>query len=117
MTPVVPGRDSFLQEQLIVLDSIYNLIRTAEPLCTSIGGKFNTVGYVTAPSVLLPILSQDKKVTLELEVVPDNAHMTYSIIKGQEFMHDLQIDTKISTHEIIWEGTHKPKYDKPQTLV
>ena len=27
---------------------------------------------------------------------------------GQDTMHDLQIDTKISTHEIIWEDTHRP---------
>ena len=57
---------------------------------------------------MLPVLSQDKTVTLELEVVPDEAHMTYSIIMGQDTMHDLQIDTKISTHEIIWEDTHRP---------
>ena len=47
---------------------------------TSVGGKFNTIGYVTVPSVMLPVLSQDKTVTLEVEVVPDEAHMTYSII-------------------------------------
>ena len=43
---------------------------------------------------------------MELEVVPDKAHMTYSIIMGQDIMHDL--DTKISTQEIIWEDTHRP---------
>ena len=75
---------------------------------TSVGGKFNTIGYVTVPSVMLPVLSQDKTVTLELEVVPDKANMIYSIIMGQDTMHDLQIDTKISTHEIIWEDTHRP---------
>ena len=56
---------------------------------------------------MLSVLSQDKTVTLELEVVPDEAHMTYSIIMGQDTIHDLQIDTKISTHEIIWEDTHR----------
>ena len=41
--------------------------------------------------------------------MPDKAHiMTYSIIMGQETMHDLQNDAKISTHEIIWEDTHRP---------
>ena len=75
---------------------------------TSVGGKFNTIGYVTVPSVILPVLSQTDTVTLELEVVPDEAHMTYSIIMGQDTMHDLHIDTKISTHDIIWGDTHKP---------
>jgi len=75
---------------------------------TSVGGKFNTIGYVTVPSIVLPVLSQDKTVTLELEMVPDKAHMTYGIIMGQDAIHDLQIDTKISTHEIIWEDTHRP---------
>ena len=37
----------------------------------------------------------------ELEVVPDEAHMTYSIVMGQETMHGLQIDNKISKHDII----------------
>ena len=44
---------------------------------------------------MLPVLSQDKTVSLELEVVLDEAHITYSIVMGQETMHDLQIDTKI----------------------
>ena len=35
-------------------------------------------------------------------------HMVYSIIMGHETMHDLQIGTKISTHEIIWKDTHRP---------
>ena len=56
---------------------------------TSVSGKFDMIGYVTAPSVMLPVLSQDKKVTFELEVVPDKAHMTYSMTMGQETMHDL----------------------------
>ena len=72
---------------------------------TSVDGKFNTIEYVTVSSVMLPVLTQNKKVTLELEVVP---HLIYSIIIGQETMHYHQIDTKISTHEIIWEGTHRP---------
>ena len=41
---------------------------------TSVGGKFNTTGYVTVASVMLPVLSQDMKITMELEVVPDKAH-------------------------------------------
>ena len=57
---------------------------------------------------MFPALSQDKTVTLDLEVVPDKAHMTYSIIMGQNTMHELNIDTKISTHEIIWGDTHRP---------
>ena len=40
--------------------------------------------------------------------VPDEAHMTYGIIMGQETMHTLKIDTKISTHGVIWEDTHRP---------
>ena len=55
---------------------------------------------------MLPVLPQDKKITFELEVLPDESHLTYSIIMGQETMHDLQIDTKISTHEIIGKDTH-----------
>ena len=66
------------------------------------------IGYVTVPSVMLSVLSQNKTATLELEVVPDKVCMTYSIIIGQDTMHDLQIDTKISTHEIVWGDTHKP---------
>ena len=57
---------------------------------------------------MLPALSQDKTVTLDLEVVLEEAHMTYGIIMGQDTIHDLQIDTKISTHEIILDGTHRP---------
>ena len=57
---------------------------------------------------MFPALSQDKTVTLDLEVVPNEARMTYGIIIGQDTMHDLQMDTKISTHEIIWDGIHKP---------
>ena len=34
--------------------------------------------------------------------------MTYSIIMGQGTMHTLNIDTKMSTHEIIWEDIHRP---------
>ena len=41
-------------------------------------------------------------------MVPGEAHMTYSIILGQETMHDLQIDTKISTQGSIWKDTHRP---------
>ena len=41
-------------------------------------------------------------------MVPDEAHMTYSIIVGQDTMHNLQIDTKISTPKIVWIDTHKP---------
>ena len=66
---------------------------------------------------MLPVLSQDKKVTLELDVVPDEAHMTYGIFMGHDTMHDLQtIDTKISTHKIIWKK-HPQAYGKPQILV
>ena len=86
-----------------VADSVGLAIRPAthRGTFTSTSGKFDTIVYVTVPSVILPVLSQDKTVTLELEVVPDEAHMAYGIIMGQDTMHDLQIDTKISTHEII----------------
>ena len=102
-----------------VADSFWLDIRPATHRGTfaSIGGKLDTIEYVAVPSVMIPVLSQDKTVTLELEVVPDEAHMTYSIIMGQDTMHDLQIDTKISTHEIIWEDTHRHMYGKPQILV
>ena len=36
----------------------------------------------------------------------------YSIIMGQDTMHALQIDTKISTNEIIWEDTHMPMVNR-----
>ena len=91
-----------------VADSLGLDIRSAthRGTFTSVGGKFNTNEYATVPSVVLPVLPQDKKATFELEVLPDKAHLTYSIIMGQETMHDLQIDTKISTHKIIGKDTH-----------
>ena len=45
---------------------------------------------------------------MDLKVVPDSGHVTYSIIMGQVTMHNLKIDTKMSTHEIVWEDIHRP---------
>ena len=69
------------------------------------------------PSVMLSALSQDKPVSLELEVMPDEAHIIYSRIMGQEIMHDLQIDTKIATHDIMYLGRHSQAYGKLEILV
>ena len=78
---------------------------------TSVGGKFKSLGYVRIPALILPVLSQDQSFSVELEVVPDN-NMSYSIIMGQQTMHDLQIDTKISSYEIIWNDIHRPMVDQ-----
>ena len=75
---------------------------------TSVGGKFKSLGYVKVPAVMLPALSPDKTFALELEVVPDEGHMTYSIIIGQNTMRDLKLDVKISTDEIIWDNIRRP---------
>ena len=45
---------------------------------------------------------------MNLEVVPDTGHMNYSFIMRQVTMHALKIDTKMSTHEIVWEDIHRP---------
>ena len=69
------------------------------------------LGYVRIPALMLPVLSQDRSFSVELEVVPDR-NMSYSIIMGQQTMHDLQIDTKISSYEIIWNDIHRPMVDQ-----
>ena len=61
---------------------------------------------------MLPVLSQDRSFSMELEVVPDDGHMSYSVIMGQVTMHNLKIDTKVSTHEIIWEDIHRPMVNR-----
>ena len=77
------------------MDSTYDLLGTAEHLRQSVVSSKRLGAQPYLPSVMLPVLSQDKTVSLELEVVLDEAHITYSIVMGQETMHDLQIDTKI----------------------
>ena len=57
---------------------------------------------------MLPTLSQDIILSMDLEVVLDSGRMNYSIIVGQVTMHALKIDTKMSTHEIVWEDIHRP---------
>ena len=79
---------------------------------TSVGGKFKSLGFVVVPDVMLPVLSQDRSFSMELEVVPDDGHMSYSLIMGQVTMHNLKIDTKVSTHEIIWEDIHRPMVNR-----
>ena len=58
---------------------------------TSVGGNFKSLGFVTVTDVMLPALSQDRSFSMELEVVPDQGNMTYSIIMGQVTMHNLSL--------------------------
>ena len=57
---------------------------------------------------MLPTLSQNIIFSMNLEVVPDSGHINYSIIRGQVTMHALKIDTKMSTHKIVWEDIRRP---------
>ena len=74
----------------------------------SVRGKCKPVGYTAISSLMLPTLSQDRTFSMDLEVVPGTGHMNYSIIMGQVTMHALKIDTKMSTHKIVWEDIHRP---------
>ena len=51
---------------------------------------------------MLPIFLQDRTFPVEVEVVPDTGHMTYSAILGQNTMRKLGIGTLISRNKIIW---------------
>ena len=68
---------------------------------TLVGATFKAQGYVKILSIMLPVLSQDWRCLLELEVAPDIGHMTYSVILVQRTMCELKIDTLLLTDEFM----------------
>ena len=55
---------------------------------TLVRGTFKSQGRVKVPSVMLPVLSQDRTFDIELEVVPTRGHMTYSVILGLDTTYE-----------------------------
>ncbi len=71
-------------------------------------GTFSTDHMVSIHDVMLPCLSPNCTFTIKLMVIPEQCsrNVTYGVIKGEETIRHLDLDTSVHDNSISWGNWH-----------